>query len=110
MQYEFEVAEEGSYAVSVLKLPGCVSEGKDFEEALQMIQDAMAGWLAMAHKQGDTIPSKFRKLAENISRQIWLVGCPQSDPARSYGPWRRRGLLLSTKRAPSDNEAPLQQA
>ena len=39
--FEFEVAEEGGYVVSVPELPGCVSEGDTFEEALEMIQDAM---------------------------------------------------------------------
>jgi predicted RNase H-like HicB family nuclease len=69
VQYEFEVAEEGGYVVSVPELPGCVSEGEDFEEAWRMIQDAMAGWLAVAQKQGDPVPPRFRKLAENINRQ-----------------------------------------
>ncbi|MBI2856031.1 MAG: type II toxin-antitoxin system HicB family antitoxin [Chloroflexi bacterium] len=67
IEYEFEVAEEGGYIVSVPELPGCVSEGDDFEGAWRMIQDAMAGWLLVARKQGDPIAPKFRKLAESIS-------------------------------------------
>ena len=44
IEYEFEVAKEGRYVVSVPELPGCVSEGDTFEEAWEMIQDAMEGW------------------------------------------------------------------
>ena len=67
IEYEFEVADEGGYVVSVPELPGCVSEGEDFEEAWQMIQDAMAGWLLVAQEHEDPIPAKFRKLTKNIS-------------------------------------------
>ncbi len=65
IEFEFEVAEEGGYIVSVPELPGCVSEGDTFEEALAMIQDAMAGWLYVAKKQGDLIPPRFRGLVES---------------------------------------------
>ena len=60
IEYEFEVAEEGGYVVSVAELPGCVSEGDTFEEAWEMIQDAMTGWLYVATKHGDPIPRKTR--------------------------------------------------
>ena len=59
IEYEFEVAEEGGYTVSVPELPGCLSEGGTFEEAWDMIQDAMEGWLLVAAKHGDPIPSQF---------------------------------------------------
>ena len=60
IQYEFEVAEEGGYIVSVPGLPGCVSEGDTFEGAWEMIQDAMEGWLRVAIKHGDPIPPEFQ--------------------------------------------------
>ena len=41
IEIEFEVAEEGGYVVSVPELPGCVTEGDTFEEAIAMIEDAM---------------------------------------------------------------------
>ena len=34
IEYEFEVAEEGGYTASVPDLPGCLSEGDTFEQAL----------------------------------------------------------------------------
>ena len=60
IEYEFEVAEEGGYTVSVPELPGCLSEGGTFEEAWDMIQDAMEGWLLVAAKHGDLIPKNSR--------------------------------------------------
>ena len=62
IEFEFEVAEEGGYVVSVPELPGCLSEGDTFEHALEMIQDAMEGWLHVAAKHGDPIPKEFRGL------------------------------------------------
>ena len=56
IEYEFEVAEEGGYIVSVPELPGCVSQGDTFEQALEMIQDAAEGWLRVAVKHGDPFP------------------------------------------------------
>ncbi|MCH8206248.1 MAG: type II toxin-antitoxin system HicB family antitoxin [Chloroflexi bacterium] len=64
IEYEFEVAEEGGYFVAVPELPGCVSEGETFEEAWEMIQDAMNGWLHVAREHGDPIPSRFLHLAQ----------------------------------------------
>ena len=62
IEYEFEIAEEGGYVVSVLGLPGCVSEGDTFELAFAMIQDALEGWLLVAAKHGDPVPEKFKSL------------------------------------------------
>ena len=66
IEFDFEVAEEGGYIVSVPELPGCVSEGETFEQAWDMIQDAMAGWLHVAAKHGDPMPQKFRLIADNL--------------------------------------------
>ena len=62
VEIEFEVAEEGGYVVSVPELPGCVSEGDTFEEAVAMIEDAMQGWLEVALEYGDPVPEKFLEL------------------------------------------------
>ena len=40
-----EEAEEGGYTVSVPALPGCISEGDTYEEALENIKDAIALYL-----------------------------------------------------------------
>ena len=60
VEIQFEVAEEGGYVVSVPELPGCITEGDTFEEAVAMIEDAMQGWLASAAKHGDPFPERWR--------------------------------------------------
>ena len=59
MQYDVVLipAEEGGYTVIAPSLPGCVSEGDTEAEALDNIQDAIQGWLAVARKRGLYIPS-----------------------------------------------------
>lgn len=49
-------ALEGGWVVHVRELPGCLSQGETAEEALEMIRDAMEGWLAVALEMGDQIP------------------------------------------------------
>jgi predicted RNase H-like HicB family nuclease len=40
-------------------LPGCISFGETFEEAMHMISDAMSGWLDVAREEGFPIPEPF---------------------------------------------------
>lgn len=54
----FEPAEEGGYVVSVPALPGCVTEGDTFEEAVYMIKDAVKGYLTVLKKEGLEIPKE----------------------------------------------------
>ncbi len=54
----FEPAEEGGYIVSVPALPGCVTQGDTFEEAVTMIKDAMEGYLAVLKEEGKDIPQE----------------------------------------------------
>lgn len=62
--YEFEEAEEGGYTVTVPDLPGCISEGDSFEEALEMIKDAMIGWLMVAKRHDKSFPEKYLHVIE----------------------------------------------
>ena len=52
----FEPAEEGGYVVSVPALPGCVTQGETFEEAHQMAQDAIAGYISILKEDKEEIP------------------------------------------------------
>ena len=61
---EFREEPEGGYTVAVPALPGCLSFGETFEEAMTMIDDAMAGWLAVAREEGFDIPEQFVELAK----------------------------------------------
>ncbi|MCS6918988.1 MAG: type II toxin-antitoxin system HicB family antitoxin [Fimbriimonadales bacterium] len=51
-----EPDEDGGYVVSVPSLPGCVSQGETVEEALEMIRDAIAGYIATLKAHGQPIP------------------------------------------------------
>jgi len=52
----FEPAEEGGYVVTVPALPGCITEGDTFEEAVYMIKDAMKLYLSVLKDEGEEIP------------------------------------------------------
>ena len=60
---EFRPEPEGGYTVTVPALPGCLTYGETFEEALTLIDDAIAGWLAVAGEEGFEIPEQFEELA-----------------------------------------------
>ena len=57
--FELQPEPEGGYTITVPSLPGCISYGKTFEKAMEMIKDAMDGWLAVARKEGIPIPEQF---------------------------------------------------
>lgn len=50
--FELQPEPEGGHTITVPSLPGCISYGKTFEEAIDMVKDAMQGWLAVARKEG----------------------------------------------------------
>ena len=51
-----EQNEDGGYTVTVPSLPGCVSEGATWEEALAEIEEAISGYIEVARKLGKPIP------------------------------------------------------
>lgn len=52
----FLPAEEGGYTVEFPQLPGCVSEGDTFEEAMTNAREALSGWLETAQAHGWSVP------------------------------------------------------
>jgi|WetSurMetagenome_2_1015567.scaffolds.fasta_scaffold158677_1 antitoxin HicB len=56
---ELQLEPEGGYTISVPSLPGCISYGDTFEQAIEMIKDAIIGWLAVAKEEGIPIPDQF---------------------------------------------------
>jgi predicted RNase H-like HicB family nuclease len=60
--FELQSEPEGGYTITVPSLPGCISFGKTFEEAMEMIKDAMEGWLTVAEEEGVPIPEQFESL------------------------------------------------
>jgi antitoxin HicB len=53
-----EPAEEGGYNVFVPALPGCVTQGETYEEALAMAQEAIQAYVESLIKAGDPIPEE----------------------------------------------------
>lgn len=60
--FELQSEPEGGYTITVPSLPGCISYGKTFEEAMEMIKDAMEGWLAVAREEDVPIPEQFEAI------------------------------------------------
>ena len=60
--FELQSEPEGGYTITVPSLPGCISYGETFEKAIEMIKDAMEGWLAVAREEGVPIPDQFETI------------------------------------------------
>ncbi|MBI2029653.1 type II toxin-antitoxin system HicB family antitoxin [Candidatus Gottesmanbacteria bacterium] len=58
----FEPAEEGGYVATVPALPGCATQGETFEETVEMIQDAISGYLAVLKDEKQEIPTEKEDL------------------------------------------------
>ena len=52
----FEQNRDGTWMVEVPILPGCVTWGETREEASEMAEDAVKGWILTALRFGDEIP------------------------------------------------------
>ena len=54
----FEPQDEGGYTVTVPSLPGCVSEGDSFDEALTNIKEAIALYIESLRADGLPAPEE----------------------------------------------------
>ena len=53
---QIERDEDGKYVVSVPALPGCFTQGRTFDEALKMAQEAILGFVSALMSRGKRIP------------------------------------------------------
>ena len=51
-----EKNEEGGYTVSVPSLPGCITQGDTWEEAISNAKEAIAGYIETLKDLGKSIP------------------------------------------------------
>ncbi len=51
-----EEDEDGIFVASVPELPGCISQGKTRDEAINNIKDAVLGYLISLKKHNEPIP------------------------------------------------------
>lgn len=52
----YKDGESEAYTVVVPDLPGCITEGFSWDEAMYMARDAVQGWLETTLADGDPIP------------------------------------------------------
>ncbi|MEK9135473.1 MAG: type II toxin-antitoxin system HicB family antitoxin [Patescibacteria group bacterium] len=57
----FESAKEGGYVVYIPALPGCATQGENFEEAEAMAKDAIEGYLKAMQDLKEEIPIESEK-------------------------------------------------
>ena len=84
--------DEGtSYGVSFPDVPGCISAGDTFEDAIENAAEALAGHFALMRADGDVIPAprSFEELrhdpsfAEDAADAIVTIVQPQRTPAEA---------------------------
>ena len=58
-----EKDEAGYYVAEVPALPGCLSQGKTYEEAITNIKEAIEGWLEVMESKQSFDPDKLVEVA-----------------------------------------------
>ena len=58
-----EKDEAGYYVAEVPALPGCLSQGKTYEEAITNIKEAIEGWLEVMESKHSVDPSRLVEVA-----------------------------------------------
>lgn len=79
-------------------LQGCLTFGKDFDEAYTMAVDALAGWLAHAEKQFVKSPSPHKDLKKRYDKKNQtIVPVPVDDAIiQEYTPKKRINVVIPT--------------
>lgn len=62
-----EDPHEGGYTVTVPALPGCITEGDTFEEAMANAREAIEVHLEALAASGETAPDDARPLVERVT-------------------------------------------
>jgi antitoxin HicB len=66
----FQEEPGGGYTVVVPSLRGCVTYGKNLEEARTMAMDAISGFVASMRKDGEDIPTDERSFMSTIDLNL----------------------------------------
>lgn len=79
--------ESGGFVVEFPDLPGCVTEGKTLEEAIEMGIDAASGWILGELEDGESIPeaSKYKDIKPNENEMVNLLLLDLDSYAEKYG-------------------------
>jgi predicted RNase H-like HicB family nuclease len=65
----------GGYVVEFPDLPGCVTEGRNLEEAIEMGIDAASGWVLGELEDGEKIPeaSKYEEIKPSDGEMVNMM-------------------------------------
>ena len=77
----------GGYVVEFPDLPGCVTEGKDLEQAFEMATDAASGWVLDELEDGNPVPeaSKYEDVVPRENGQVNTILLDMDAYADKYG-------------------------
>lgn len=73
----FYPASEGGYVAEIPDLPGCLTQGDDMQDTLEMIEDAKAAWIDIAMQDGNEIPEPNSETKEKYSGKF-MVRIPKT--------------------------------
>lgn len=77
----------GGYVVEFPDLPGCVTEGKNLEEAFENGQDAASGWVLDELEEGNVVPkaSNYDSVEKREGGQVNMILLDMDAYAERYG-------------------------
>ena len=77
----------GGFVVEFPDLPGCVTEGKNLEEAIEMGIDAASGWILGELEEGSKIPvaSRYEDINPENDQMINMMLLDINAYAEKYG-------------------------
>ena len=77
----------GGYVVEFPDLPGCVTGGKNLEEAMGMAVDAASGWILDELEEGNPVPkaSRYEVIVPKENGQVNMVLLDIDAYAERYG-------------------------
>ncbi|MGN9057345.1 type II toxin-antitoxin system HicB family antitoxin [Bariatricus sp. HCP28S3_A7] len=77
----------GGYVVEFPDLPGCVTEGKNLEDAFENATDAASGWVLDELEEGNVVPksSDYDSVERREGGQVSMVLLDMDAYAERYG-------------------------
>ena len=76
------------YTVEFPDLPGCITQGANLEEALEMAEDAASGWILSAIEDGEDVPSPSNNFdLKDFENAVFInrVLLDMEEYAKKYG-------------------------
>lgn len=89
--YDDSGGEPGWFA-RVLEFPGCMAQGRTFEDLGELIQDSMYAWIEVVLEDGETIPEPF---ADQSYSGKFVVRLPRSLHRQLAEAAQRDGVSLN---------------